>query len=168
MVTDLSKFQYLISPPRHHREVRGHPERFPLMLGAKSLKSIFSHVHKSALRKKVEPKQLHPGAVLENGATLEGGAIFFLNNHEHCVRKSRRFFISSVAMMLTKHNGSTINDLGGSEEKSKMNLFFPRECLLKFIFSWRRPLEICFFLEMKFIFSWVRSFEIYFFLGKAS
>ena len=24
--------------------------------------------------KKVEPKRLHPGAVLENGATLEGGA----------------------------------------------------------------------------------------------
>ncbi len=26
--------------------------------------------------KKVEPKHLHPGAVLENGATLEGGAVF--------------------------------------------------------------------------------------------
>ena len=31
--------------------------------------------------KKVEPNWLHSGAVLENGATLEGGAIFFLNNH---------------------------------------------------------------------------------------
>ena len=29
----------------------------------------------------MEPKGLHPGAVLENGATLEGGAVFFLNNH---------------------------------------------------------------------------------------
>ncbi len=27
--------------------------------------------------KKVEPKWLYPGAVLENGATLEDGAIFF-------------------------------------------------------------------------------------------
>ncbi len=27
----------------------------------------------------MEPKQLHPGAVLENGATSEGGAVFFLN-----------------------------------------------------------------------------------------
>ncbi len=26
--------------------------------------------------KKVEPKQLHPEAVLENGATMEGGAVF--------------------------------------------------------------------------------------------
>ena len=37
------------------------------------------------------------------------------------------------------NKGSTINDLG-AEKKSKMNLFFPRECLLKFlkfIFSWR-------------------------------
>ncbi len=34
------------------------------------------------LRKKVEPKRLHPGAVLENGATLEGGAVFPPNNHE--------------------------------------------------------------------------------------
>ncbi len=31
-----------------------------------------------SLKKKVEPKWLHPGAVLENGATLEGGAIIFL------------------------------------------------------------------------------------------
>ncbi len=29
----------------------------------------------------MEPKRRHPGAVLENGATLEGGAVFFLNNH---------------------------------------------------------------------------------------
>ncbi len=42
--------------------------------------------------------------------------------------------------------GSTINDLGGAEEKSKMNSFFPRQCLLKFIFSRRMPLEIYFFL----------------------
>ncbi len=27
------------------------------------------------------------------------------------------------------------------------NLFFPGECLLKYIFSWRVPLKICFFLE---------------------
>ncbi len=27
--------------------------------------------------KKVELKRLHPGAILENGATLEGGAVFF-------------------------------------------------------------------------------------------
>ncbi len=31
--------------------------------------------------KKVEPKLLHPGAVLENGATSEGGAVFSLRNH---------------------------------------------------------------------------------------
>ena len=42
--------------------------------------------HKGALRKKVEPIRLHPGAVLENGATSEGGAVFSLNNH---VRKKR-------------------------------------------------------------------------------
>ena len=34
-----------------------------------------------SLRKKVEPKWLHHGAVLETDATLEGGAVFFLNNH---------------------------------------------------------------------------------------
>ncbi len=28
------------------------------------------------LRKKPEPNQLHPGAILENGATSEGGAVF--------------------------------------------------------------------------------------------
>ncbi len=28
--------------------------------------------------KKVEPERLHPGAVLENGATLEGRAVFSL------------------------------------------------------------------------------------------
>ncbi len=33
---------------------------------------------KQSLRKKVEPKRLHPGAVFENGATLEGGAVFSL------------------------------------------------------------------------------------------
>ncbi len=43
-----------------------------------------SHVEKwydrnGTLRNKVEPKQLHPGAVLENGATLEGGAVFPLS-----------------------------------------------------------------------------------------
>ncbi len=32
----------------------------------------------SSLRKKVEPKRLHPGAILENGATSEGGAVFSL------------------------------------------------------------------------------------------
>ncbi len=32
----------------------------------------------ASTEKKVEPKRLHPGAVLENGATLEGGAVFFL------------------------------------------------------------------------------------------
>ena len=26
----------------------------------------------------MEPKRLHPGAILENGATLEGGAVFSL------------------------------------------------------------------------------------------
>ncbi len=30
----------------------------------------------TALRKKVEPKRLHPGAILENSATWEGGAVF--------------------------------------------------------------------------------------------
>ncbi len=29
----------------------------------------------------MEPKRLHTGAVLENGATLEGGAVFSPNNH---------------------------------------------------------------------------------------
>ena len=36
----------------------------------------------------------------------------------------------------------------GAEEKSKMNLFFPRQCLLKFIFCWGRPFEIYFFPDM--------------------
>ena len=31
----------------------------------------------SSLRKKVEPKRLQPAAVLENGNTLEDGAVFF-------------------------------------------------------------------------------------------
>ncbi len=35
----------------------------------------------SHTEKKVEPKQLPCGAILEFGASLEGGAIFFLNNH---------------------------------------------------------------------------------------
>ena len=29
----------------------------------------------------MEPKRLHPGAVLEDCATLEGGAVFSLNNY---------------------------------------------------------------------------------------
>ena len=32
------------------------------------------------LRKKVEQKRLLPGTVLENGATLEGGAVLSLNS----------------------------------------------------------------------------------------
>ncbi len=43
---------------------------------------------------------------------------------------------------------------GGPEEESKMDLFFPRKCLLRMIFSWRRPLEV--------IFSWRRASEIFF------
>ena len=35
----------------------------------------------------------------------------------------------------------------GAEEESKMDLFFPRKCLLRIIFSWGRPFEIYFFLE---------------------
>ncbi len=35
------------------------------------------HALSPSLRKKVEPKRLHLGAVLENGATLEGGAVFY-------------------------------------------------------------------------------------------
>ena len=38
--------------------------------------------------KKVEPKRLHPEAVLEKGATLEGGAVF------------------SLIIMFSKKNGS--------------------------------------------------------------
>ncbi len=37
--------------------------------------STFWHLFPT-LRKKVEPKRLHPGAVLENGVTFEGGAVF--------------------------------------------------------------------------------------------
>ncbi len=80
----------------------------------------------------------------------------------------------------------------GAEEKSKMDLFFPRECLLrniffqggllKFIFSWGllriffslyKPIKNCliFFFSHEifsgFIFSWGGPFEIYFFLVKA-
>ncbi len=39
------------------------------------MKSTFLSARNISLRKKVEPKWLHPGAVLENGATLEGGAV---------------------------------------------------------------------------------------------
>ncbi len=35
-------------------------------------------MHDIHLEKKVQPTRLHPGAVLENDATLEGGAIFSL------------------------------------------------------------------------------------------
>ncbi len=41
---------------------------------------------------------------------------------------------------VNKFKGLTINNLG-AEEKSKMDLFFPRECLLRFIFSWRRACQ---------------------------
>ncbi len=34
-----------------------------------------ANASRASLRKKVEPNWLHPGAVLENGATLEGGAV---------------------------------------------------------------------------------------------
>ena len=52
------------------------------------------------------------------------------------------------------------------EEKLKMNLFFPPECLLKVIFPWRRPLNIYLFPEKAFwnyFFSW-EAFWIIFFL----
>ena len=61
-----------------------------------------------------------------------------------------------------------------------MDLFFPRERLLRIIFSWRRPLEIYFFLGKAFwnlfffqggllsfiFFSWGRPFDIYFSWGR--
>ena len=59
----------------------------------------------STLRKKVEPKRFHPGAVLENGATSEGGGVFSLNNHvwhQHSarggaeLRTMKRLFLSAV------------------------------------------------------------------------
>ena len=49
---------------------------------------------------------------------------------------------------------------GAREEKYKMDLLFPRECLLRIIFSWGRPLEIYFFLK--------KAFWNLFFLGVAS
>ncbi len=76
----------------------------------------------------------------------------------------------------------------GAEEKSKMNLFFLRECLLKIIFSWKRPFEfffpgrpLNFFFSWRWLrnffsvykpikkvpnFSWGRPSEIYLFLRK--
>ena len=60
-------------------------------------------------------------------------------------------------------------------ETASQNLFFPGECLSKFIFPWRVPLKIYFFLESasqnlffpgkclsKFIFSWRRASEFFF------
>ncbi len=35
------------------------------------------HFYRGYTEKKVEPKRLHPGAVFEKGATLEGEAVFF-------------------------------------------------------------------------------------------
>ncbi len=35
--------------------------------------SFNPQIRQYSLREKVEPKRLYPGAVLENGATLEGG-----------------------------------------------------------------------------------------------
>ena len=48
------------------------------------------------MRKKVEPKQLPRGAVLEIGASLQGGADFFLNNH-----------VPQVELSYGRTNGST-------------------------------------------------------------
>ena len=39
---------------------------------------VLINYRSTSLRKKVKPKQVHPGAVLENGATFEGGAFFTL------------------------------------------------------------------------------------------
>ena len=47
-----------------------------VFLGASSVSLDTFCVGIIALRKKVKPKRLHPGAVLENGTTLEGGAVF--------------------------------------------------------------------------------------------
>ncbi len=64
----------------------------------------------------------------------------------------------SFGMTLTQAiRGRPLMIWGGPKEKSKMDLFFPLECLLRIIFSWRKPLEI---------FSWGRPFEIYFFPGE--
>ncbi len=54
--------------------IHSQPKRYATELATE--KHFFSFL--AALRKKVEPKWLHPGAVLENGATLEGGAVFSL------------------------------------------------------------------------------------------
>ena len=40
--------------------------------------TVLPFCKKEPTEKKVEPKWLHPGAVLKNGATLEGGAVFSL------------------------------------------------------------------------------------------
>ena len=57
----------------------------------------------------MEPKRLHPGAVLENGATLEGGAIFSLNNH---VQKKKAIlaplFFSVRHLKISVHSRRTV------------------------------------------------------------
>ena len=112
--------------------------------------------------------------------------------HVRCLR----YGVMSCDIMTSWHDisclqGTNINDLGGPEEISKMNLFFPGNPFRIKILSSAKPLKIYFFLGQasqnlfflqmglqiffssqrtasKIIFSWRVPLKIYFFLESAS
>ena len=60
--------------------------------------------------KKVEPKQIHHGAVLDNGATLEGGAVFLpLLQENSSTFESGTKIVPRVELTYVSWNGSTKN-----------------------------------------------------------
>ena len=83
------------------------------------------------------------------------------NRQQYEVRRMSRIKTGTVTLL----RGRPLMIWGGRRKnRSKMNLFFPRQCLLKLIFSRRRPLKISSFLEKAFwnFFFPRRPFEIYY------
>ncbi len=76
----------------------------------------------ATLRKKVEPKRLHPGAVLENGATSEGGAVFFSLNF---LDKNSSTFEGGTKMV----PGVVLKQCHPDQNGAVFNLFFLKKRL---------------------------------------
>ncbi len=63
----------------------------------------------------MEPKRLHPGAVLENGATLEGGAVFSRNNHVSAIPPPAVRSCPMLCAYWCRAIGQHVICLGGSQ-----------------------------------------------------
>ena len=79
----------------------------------KKIETTVTYLHlelHNTLRKKVEPKRLHPGADLENGATLQGGAVFPLNNHVYKNSSTFVVWLMGLIYELLVVSNQTIED----------------------------------------------------------